>query len=40
MLFKSVIALKPNTTISIDLTDVKNNTFIPFENHSRNSVRR
>lgn len=40
MLFKSEIALKPNTTISIDLTDVKNNTFIPFENHSRNSLRR
>ena len=39
-LFKSEIALKPNTTKSIDLTDVKNNTFIPFENHSRNSVRR
>jgi ribosomal protein L11 methylase PrmA len=39
-LFKSEIALKPNTTKSIDLTDVKNNTFIPFENHSRNSLRR
>jgi hypothetical protein len=39
-LFKSEIALKPNTTKSIDLTDVKNNTFIPFENHSRNSVKR
>ena len=39
-LFKSEIALKPNTTKSIDLTDVKNNTFIPFENHFRNSVRR
>ena len=39
-LFKSEIALKPNTTKSIDLTDVKNKTFIPIENHSRNSVRR